>query len=165
VPPPLHRLALSVFGMLPRRVRRVVVRSVTPSFTVGAICVIERSDGRILLVRQRYRQHWGLPGGLLERGEEVNGAARREVAEETGLDVELVGEPAVVVEPEPRRVDVVFRARPRPGADLDGLEPRSPEIVELRWFHPEGLPAVQEETSTAIVALARARTGRLAEDR
>lgn len=151
----LHRLALGVFGALPRGVRRRVVRAMSPSYTVGAICVITRDDGRILLVRQRYRHHWGLPGGLLERGESTAAAARREVAEETGLDVELVGEPAVVVEPGPQRVDVVYRARARAGQALDEVVPRSPEIEELRWFPPDGLPDLQEETSTAVVALAR----------
>lgn len=151
----LHRLALQVFGALPRGLRRRVVRALSPSYTVGAICVITRDDGRLLLVRQRYRNHWGLPGGLLERGESTAAAARREVREETGLDVELLGEPAVVVEPTPQRVDVVYRARPRGGQALDEVRPRSPEIEELRWFAPDALPDLQEETSTAVVALAR----------
>ncbi|HSL59808.1 MAG TPA: NUDIX domain-containing protein [Acidimicrobiales bacterium] len=151
----LHRLALQVFGALPRGVRRRIVRTVSPSFTVGAVCVVSRADGRVLLVRQRYRHHWGLPGGLLERGEPTAVAARREVAEETGLDVELLGEPAVVVEPGPQRVDVIYRASPRAGQDLDALAPHSPEIEELRWFAPDALPQVQDETSTALVALGR----------
>jgi 8-oxo-dGTP diphosphatase len=130
-----------------------VVHRLAPSFTVGAICVVERTDGALLLVRHSYRERWGFPGGLLQRGEDVAVGGRREVLEEVGLEVELVGEPAVVVEPAPRRVDVVFRARP---VD-DGAEanPASPEIVALDWFAPGDLPELQEEAATALVALAR----------
>jgi 8-oxo-dGTP pyrophosphatase MutT (NUDIX family) len=151
----LHRLALAVFRRLPVWARRRVVRTIAPSFTVGAICLIERADGAVLLVRQSYRTRWGVPGGLLQRGERSDDAARREVLEEIGLEIELVGEPAVVVDPTPRRVDLVFRARPLGGDDAEAPQPRSPEIVEARWFRPDALPELQAETSTALVALAR----------
>ena len=152
----LHLLALRLYRRLPRRVRLAVVHSMTPSFTVGAICVLERDDGALLLVRHSYRRRWGLPGGLLKRGEDVADGVRREALEEIGLEVELLGEPAVVVDPEPRRVDVVFRARPS-GATADARS-RSPEIVEIGWFPPDGLPQLQHEAASALVALARART-------
>ena len=151
----LHLLALAVFRRLPVRARRRVVRTLAPSFTVGAICLIERSDGSLLLVRQSYRHRWGVPGGLLQRGERPEDAARREVREEVGLDVELVGEPAVVVDAIPRRVDIVFRARPVGDRQDPVAEPSSPEIVEARWFRPDELPELQAETSSALVALAR----------
>ena len=97
-----------------------------PTFTVGAICVIDRGDGHVLLVRHSYRDRWGFPGGLLKKGEEAADGARREAREEVGLAVELVGEPTVVVAPEPRRVDIVYRARVAPGADWRDAAPRSP---------------------------------------
>ena len=161
MPAGLHVLLLRVYGRLPVRARRSVVRLLTPSFTVGANCVIVRDDGAILLVRQVYRSRWGLPGGLLERGEAPADAVVREVAEEVGLDVEVVGEPAVVVAPDPRRVDVVFRARPR-GPLPDLVEPVSPEISAVRWHLPGELPELQEEAAQALVALARSATGELA---
>ncbi len=155
VPPVLHRALLDLFGRLPRGVRRRLVRWGSPSYTVGAVCVVERADGRVLLVRQRYRNHWGLPGGLLSRREPPADAARREVEEEVGLRVEPLGEPVVVVEPGPQRVDVVFRARPVDDADADAAAPRSPEVVEVRWFPRLELPQLQHETVQALMALAR----------
>jgi 8-oxo-dGTP diphosphatase len=146
---------LRLYRTLPRPLRRRVVRVVAPSYTVGAICVIERPDGAILLVKQAYRDNWGIPGGLLNRGEGPAAAVRREVLEEVGLAVELVGAPAVVVDPEPQRIDVVFRARPVELADLGGVRPRSPEIREVRWFPTDALPELQFETADALVALAR----------
>ena len=152
----LHLALLRLFRVLPRAVRLWVVHTLSPSFTVGAICVIERPDGHVLLVRHSYRQRWGLPGGLLQRGEGADAGARREALEEVGLDVELEGEPAVVVEPDARRVDIIFRARPVAGSDLEHVTPGSPEVVEARWFDAAALPELQHETAGALVALARA---------
>jgi ADP-ribose pyrophosphatase YjhB (NUDIX family) len=152
----LHIALLRLYRRFPRGVRRRFIRYISPSYTVGAICVIERPDGAVLLVRQTYRNHWGIPGGLLKRGEDPTDAARREVFEEVGIAIELVGEPAVVVDAEPQRIDIVYRARPITLSELEHLRPTSPEIREVRWFAPDQLPELQFETADALVALARA---------
>ncbi len=133
------------------------MHTLAPTFTVGAVCVIERPDGAVLLVRHAYRRRWGLPGGLLNRGEDARVAARREAFEEVGVDVETIGEPAVVVDPRPRRVDIIYRARLANGTAPDAVRPTSVEIVEARWFPSDELPELQHETAGALVALARAR--------
>jgi 8-oxo-dGTP diphosphatase len=153
--PGVHRALLRGFRSLPTTARRRVVRTIAPSFTVGAMCFIERSDGGLLLVQQVYRRRWGVPGGLLERREEPAHAAVREVREEVGLDIVLLGEPAVVVDVIPQRVDIVYRARVAPGCDPDAAEPRSPEIALVEWFPVRDLPELQHETASAFVALAR----------
>lgn len=132
-----------------------MVRTIAPAYTVGAMAIVERDDGRVLLVRLSYRHRWGVPGGLLRRGETPADAARREAHEEVGLDIDLLGEPAVSVDPEARRVDVVYRARPRAAQDADRVQPCSAEIVEARWFHPDRLPELQAETAGALIVLAR----------
>jgi 8-oxo-dGTP pyrophosphatase MutT (NUDIX family) len=152
----LHRALLQVFGRLPRVVRRRIVRVVAPTFTVGSMCIIERADGAILLVRHSYRRRWGTPGGLCARREHPIDTARREVLEEVGLEIELVAEPTIVVDARVRRVDVVFRGRPALGADPDAVQPSSTEILECRWFTPDALPELQAETVQALRALARA---------
>ena len=152
----LHRTALQVFRRLPTKARRLVVRTISPSFTVGAMCIIERDDGAILFVKHSYRNRWGVPGGLLKRGEDAASGARREVFEEVGLSIELVGEPTVVVDADPQRVDVIFRARPADGADVDSIAPASAEITDARWFASDALPELQFETAGALVTLARA---------
>lgn len=151
----IHLLALHVYQRLPVQARRRVVRTIAPGFTVGAMCFIERSDGALLLVQLSYRRRWGVPGGLLKRGEEPADAVRREVREEVGVEIELTGEPAVAVDAEARRVDLVFRARLAPGQSPDEARPGSPEIVTARWFPADDLPELQHETSGALVALAR----------
>ncbi len=151
----LHRLLLKIFGMLPRRLRRLLVRLGSPKYTVGAICIVRRDDGAVLLVRHSYYQRWGTPGGLADRHERPEVAAVREAIEEVNLRVELIGEPVVVVEPVAHRVDVVFLARPAPGEPLDEVRPSSPEIEQLDWFALDQLPTLQVETVTAMRALER----------
>lgn len=150
-----HHLLLQVYRRLPLLARRQVVRTIAPSYTVGAVVIVERADGALLLARLSYRNSWGVPGGLLKRGESPADAARREVLEEVGIAVELVGDPAVVVDEDAQRVDIVFRGRPAAGQDPDGIRPSSPEIVELGWFPADDLPDLQFETSGALMALAR----------
>jgi len=67
----------------------------TPALTVD--CVIYDPQGRVLLIRRKnqpYRGAYALPGGFVDIGETVEAGCRREVREETGLDVDdlrLVG--------------------------------------------------------------------------
>jgi ADP-ribose pyrophosphatase YjhB (NUDIX family) len=59
-----------------------------PVIGVGAV-IIER--GRVLLVRRAtepLQGEWSVPGGMLELGEKLRDGVRREVLEETGLEVE-----------------------------------------------------------------------------
>lgn len=61
-----------------------------PIVGVGAIVY---EGGRVLLVergREPLRGAWSLPGGVVEAGESLKEAIRREVREETGLEVEPV---------------------------------------------------------------------------
>jgi 8-oxo-dGTP pyrophosphatase MutT (NUDIX family) len=154
----IHGLLLQVFRRLPARARRAVVHGIAPSYYVGAIALVQRDDGSRLFVRHTYRRRWGVPGGLVGRGEDPRDAVRREAREEVGLRIELVGEPAVVVDPETRRVDIIFAARPAADADADAVAPHSPEIAECRWFGADDLPPLQHETAGALVTLARRQT-------
>jgi 8-oxo-dGTP pyrophosphatase MutT (NUDIX family) len=59
----------------------------------------------------------------------------------------------VVVDADPQRVDIVFRARPID--EDDPVAAVSPEIEEVRWFPADQTPELQHETAGALVALAR----------
>lgn len=148
-----HLALLKVFKRLPRRWRLAIVHALAPSFTVGSICIVERADGRLLLVKHSYRNAWGFPGGLLNRGESTIEGAVREAREEVDIAIEVVGEPAVVVDPDARRVDVIFRCRT---SEPDNVRPVPPEVVQAAWFEPDSLPDLQHEAAGALVALARA---------
>ncbi len=117
--------------------------------------MITDGDGRVLLVRQSYRRNWGLPGGLLQRGEDPATGVVREVMEEVGLRIDVVGAPVPVVEPHPQRIDLVFRAEHRVasgdvGASQSAARPCSPEIAEVGWFALDLMPALQAEAAVAL---------------
>jgi mutator protein MutT len=60
-----------------------------PFVGVGGVVL---ADGQVLLVRRRYEPlagQWSLPGGAVEVGETLTAALTREIAEETGLQIEV----------------------------------------------------------------------------
>jgi ADP-ribose pyrophosphatase YjhB (NUDIX family) len=62
-----------------------------PRVLVGAAALFRDAEGRVLLVEPNYREGWALPGGTVESddGETPRRGARRETAEEIGLDREI----------------------------------------------------------------------------
>jgi len=71
-----------------------------PEAPIVAVGVVVKRDDKVLLVRrlnEPSRGRWSLPGGVVELGETVREAARREVREECGLQVEA-GEVLPVVD-------------------------------------------------------------------
>ncbi|MEV0691171.1 NUDIX hydrolase [Streptomyces sp. NPDC050388] len=59
-----------------------------PRIFAGAAALFRDGEGRVLLVEPNYREGWTLPGGTIESddGETPRQGARRETAEEIGLD-------------------------------------------------------------------------------
>lgn len=57
-------------------------------------CVMQNEKGKILLLHRNTpkRVRWETPGGKIEDGEDSKVAAKREVKEELGIIVEIVGE-------------------------------------------------------------------------
>jgi phosphoglycolate phosphatase len=69
-------------GLLGKR-----VKSSPPIATVGAL--IHDEAGRVLMIRtHKWGHRWGIPGGKIRRGEPSLTALRREVREETALEIE-----------------------------------------------------------------------------
>jgi 8-oxo-dGTP diphosphatase len=58
-----------------------------PTMFGAAAALFTDAAGRVLLVKPNYRDHWSLPGGILEHGEPPHEGCRREVKEELGLDI------------------------------------------------------------------------------
>lgn len=59
-----------------------------PLILVGSVVIVLDDKGRILLQKRKHPYgSWGLPGGLMELGESTEDTARREVKEETDLDI------------------------------------------------------------------------------
>jgi ADP-ribose pyrophosphatase YjhB (NUDIX family) len=156
--------ALVGFRLMPGPLRRAAVRVGAPTYTAGAVCVLEH-EGEVLFLWQPHRRGWSLPGGLLGRGEAPADAVRREVAEEIGLDVDP-GDPVVVrVDHVDQGIDVVFHVRldHRPSLEL------ATEARKARWVDPHELTEEEADRDTrGILETLRAadeprRPGRLLE--
>jgi ADP-ribose pyrophosphatase YjhB (NUDIX family) len=82
---------LKIWRVLPLRVQIILSRIIRPLFQVFSAGVIFNQENKILLVKSTYQRFhpWGLPGGSLDYGESPEDAVKREVWEETGLNVEI----------------------------------------------------------------------------
>lgn len=76
----------------PGPLRELALRLMVPRFRLSAAAVCLDPDGRMLLLKHRLRtgERWGLPGGLIERDEEISDGLVRELREETGLEATVV---------------------------------------------------------------------------
>ena len=119
---------------VPPPIRDFAVRRTTPSYIMGAMCRVERDDGRVLLVKPSYRSVWTLPGGVSERGETPIDCMRRELREETGLQCEVIGEPVILVDPKRRIFDFVYRARLAPDVRPDDARAVSLDICRPKRY-------------------------------
>jgi ADP-ribose pyrophosphatase YjhB (NUDIX family) len=124
----------------PRFARRAGVWLTQPRFTVTAGVVVSDERGRVLLLRHVLRRGsgWGIPGGFIKSGEQPEAAVRRELREETGLELERVELALVRTLPHVRQVEVIFRGSMK-GASLNGLR-ESFEIDRAEWFALDALP-------------------------
>ena len=113
-----------------------------PRYALSAAVYVER-DGQILLVKRAMGAltgQWYVPGGAAERGELPEEAARRELREEAGLEIdgelELVGVFPMFVYGHDA-LQVTFR-----GAAADGEVVLSDEHDGARWVDPVEMRAV-----------------------
>ncbi len=111
----------------------------------AAFAAVRNSAGQVLLVRRIDDGNWELPGGRVEVGETARQAVVREVAEESGISIELTALSGVYSDPSHVLVDpdgsihqqlaLCFHALP---TDPDGEHPR-PDGIETdgaRWCDP-----------------------------
>jgi 8-oxo-dGTP diphosphatase len=101
--------------------------------------VIAEVDGRIVLIERRnFPPGWAIPGGFVEVGESVETAARRELFEETSLEVDLRILLGVYSRPDrdPRghTVSVVYVGR------AHGTPKAADDAREVGLFMPDDLP-------------------------
>ena len=120
--------------------------------------------GKVLIVRRARKPALGvytLPGGVVEAGETLEDAVRREVREETALDiapVTLAGHREVVIRDAQGRTERHFVILCFASRWLSGEPQLNDELDEARWIDPADLAGLKTTEGLAeIVAAAAAR--------
>lgn len=103
----------------------------TPLSLIVVICASE-----VLMVLDRRRGQWELPGGMREQGESARQAAARELAEETGITAGELGFAALagfaLAQPPRREFAAVYRTILAAAPQLLINE----EVADFRWWDP-----------------------------
>lgn len=104
----------------------------TPKHSVSVAGIVVRDDGRVLVIKRDDNGCWEAPGGVLELDETFESGVRREVLEETGLEVTVERLTGVYKNLTHGIVALVYRCRPTGG------EPHATEEArEIRWMTTE----------------------------
>jgi 8-oxo-dGTP pyrophosphatase MutT (NUDIX family) len=152
--PALRRTAYRIFRWLPPAARRILVRTFTPNYTVGAVVMVRDSRGALLLLRQPPGHGWSLPGGLLGRRESPAQGAARELAEETGIEVAPEAlEPAnpnARVSTSAQQIDMIFTVTVDRAAVHLRVDPV--EVLEAAWQNLDALPPLTVPTARVLAA-------------
>ena len=61
-----------------------------PTKRMSAGALIFNDAGQLLLVKPHYKDHWSIPGGIIDKEESPRQACLREVEEEVGIKLESV---------------------------------------------------------------------------
>lgn len=138
-----------------------------PTHIVSVGALIENDEGKILMIKEPKRG-WEFPGGQVEIGENLTEALKREVKEETGIDIAIgnlttinsnigIGVQYDGVSPIPTIVSFGFN-----GKSISGELTTSEESLEVKWFErDEVLNLIEEEFTRDKVKLMMNYNGRV----
>ena len=146
-------LASKTWKMLPRQVRTFITRRLQPKFTVSVTGIVTNDRGEVLLLDHLLRPHsgWGPPGGFVERNEQPEAALRREIKEETTLDLADIR--LIRSRTFKRHIEIVFTA-----TAVGEARAVSREIRSLRWFNIDSMPGEMSLDLQFVIRKAVGRT-------
>jgi 8-oxo-dGTP diphosphatase len=131
-------------------------REYPPHPLVGVGALIHDREGCVLLIKRKFEPNkakWSLPGGLLETGERLIEAGRREVREELGVEIEVEGlfhvSEEIIKDSEGRTrfhfVLVDFLASLKPEGATVTLNEESERFM---WFKPDDVAGLETTENT-----------------
>ena len=115
-----------------------------PAVTADVVLITREAQPRVLLIqraREPFVGTWALPGGFVNADEPIVDAAKRELHEETGLDITTLEQLYTTGDPgrDPRgwTISIAFLAR----VDAGSLQPRAgDDAAAVKWFRLNQLP-------------------------
>jgi 8-oxo-dGTP pyrophosphatase MutT (NUDIX family) len=146
-------MTVRLFVSLVREVISIVAHSARSRLggpqTRGVMCVVSNAGGEILLVKNRYRKLWSLPGGWVHPGESFVLAAEREVIEETGIT--LTEPPSFLAEFDAGpHLDQLFHGH-RASTEVAISTPW--EVSGIRWCAVDELPELALPAKRILAAI------------
>jgi ADP-ribose pyrophosphatase YjhB (NUDIX family) len=124
-----------------------------PLILVAGVVLVFDDRERLLLIQRADDGQWALPGGLMEPGETTEETARREVREETGIELAALEFVAVCSGPElfhiyPNGDQVYGVSAAYTGRwQGDALRPDTTEALRAEFFALDSLPAALRKST------------------
>jgi len=133
----LSDLLGAIWRRTPGGLKRWTMSITNARFAVTAGGIITDGNGRVLLLKHRFRpgSGWGMPGGYINAGEQPVEALQRELREEIGLELDQIELFKARAFKEPQQVEIVFRCRA-----IGQPKQLNYEIEKAEWFLPSELP-------------------------
>ena len=108
-------------------------------------------DGKMLLIKRAYdpfKGMWAIPGGKIEDYETAEQCAKREMKEETGLDIGLIRMTGLYSDPgrDPRKVIAAAYLVKRIGGNVRAGD----DAGEAKWFSLDSLPKLAADHGKMI---------------
>lgn len=141
------RVGVRLWRCLPRWGRQPLMWLLNAHFIVGTVAIIRDVEGRVLIARHTYRRHspWALPGGWVQRGEDPVRTIVREILEETGFVIEILG-PLTVQRESPRHLTIIYGGLP-----VSGMFKPTVEVSNVRFVVPGEWPAEMRADHCAFI--------------
>ncbi len=111
-----------------------------PLHSVSVAAVVTDDEGRVLVIQRRDNGKWQIPGGILELDESPQAGARREVLEETGVQIDPYRLTGVYKNNAVGVVALVFR-----GVVIGGQAGPTEESAAVEWWEPARVEAEMDE--------------------
>ncbi len=142
----LKKFVGKIWSSTPKFLRLRVIRLTQKKFTASVAAVIVNQQREVLLLDHVLRpfSSWGLPGGFMEAGEQPESAIKREIYEETGLELEAVK--MFRIRTLGRHIEILFTAEPKGTARV-----KSREIKDFGWFKAEDMPEKMSTGQKSII--------------
>ncbi len=142
----LKKIIGKIWSKTPGKMRLKIIRLTQKKFTASVAAVITNEQQEVLLLDHFFRpfSNWGLPGGFIEIGEQPKDAIKREIYEETGLELENVK--MFRIRNLGRHIEILFAAKAKGIAKV-----KSREINGLGWFLLDKMPEKVSLAQKAII--------------
>lgn len=142
----LKKIVSIIWKKLPPSARQQIVRITQQKFTVSAGAIVTNEENKVLLLDHVIRpfSNWGIPGGFIEAGEQPEEAVRREIFEETGLELNNIK--LLQIRTKNTHIEIIFRATASGKA-----EAKSREINAAVWFNAEEMPEDMSEKQKSYI--------------